>query len=173
MIIVNGVEIKCGEHDTLKQIAASVGWEYIKEMKVVATVRNPWDRLVSSYHFYRNGRVVERIFKGKQRNPMAILNVFAAKVLPFSLWVRLYRSKSCLDYLKSPEGNLRVDYLLRLENFEEDVESFRTNLGLPKVLLEEKNKSQRQHYCDYYNASTKKIVEYRYADDIAAFKYNF
>jgi hypothetical protein len=67
VVIVDGVEVPCGEHDSLADVAARVGWDKVTEMTVVGAVRNPWDRLVSSYHFYRNGRVVSRVFQGSRR----------------------------------------------------------------------------------------------------------
>jgi len=172
-IVVDGVEVHCGEHDSLADIASRIGWDKIQSMIVVGAVRNPWDRLVSSYHFYRNGRVASRVFKGKQTNPMAILNVIAAKLLPFPLWLRLYRTHTCYHYLQAPSGGLHVDYLLHLESFEEDVSKLCEVLNLKPVEVHHQNKSSRNDYREYYTEATRKHVAHRFADDVKAFNYIF
>lgn len=173
LVCVDGADIRCGEHDSLAGIIDRVGWNRVKDMTIVGAVRNPWDRLVSSYHFYRNGRVVSRILRGEQRKLMAILNVIAAKVLPFSLWIRFYRTKTCYSYLKDQSGELRVDHLLHLETFKEDVAKLSKVLSLPSVELPEHNKSLRTHYRDYYSVRTQRLVAKKFAEDVTAFDYSF
>lgn len=165
--------IRCGEHDSLSDIADHVGWDRVKGMTIVGAVRNPWDRLVSSYHFYRNGRVVTRVLQGKQRSVMAILNVIAAKLLPFSLWLRIYRTETCHSYFRDPSGEFRADHLLHLETFDEDVAKLLEVLGLPAVELQKQNESSRTHYRDYYSDRAQEIVARRFAEDVAAFNYSF
>lgn len=173
VVCVNGSSFVCGEHDTLLQIAERVVWDSVKNMTVVGAVRNPWDRLVSSYHFYRNGRVFKLVSAGKQKNLKAIINVIAARFLPFSIWLRLYRTKSCLSYLVDTKGDLAVNYVLRLEAFSEDIRSLCEKIGIPETELTHQNKSSRSNYQSYYTDSTRKLVERMFKDDIETFGYRF
>lgn len=173
IVTVGEAKVRCGEHDTLAEIAEKVGWDAVRNMVVVAAVRNPWDRLVSSYHFYRSGRVTKLVLSGKQRNPMAILNVLAARLLPFTIWVRLYRTKTCSCYLKDSEGALRIDHLLRLEYFEQDVAELCKALGLAPVALQQKNRSPRTHYREYYTPASQRLVAQRFSEDVEAFDYTY
>lgn len=169
----DGADLEFGEHDPLSVVASKSGWERVDGMMVVGAVRNPWDRLVSSYHFYRNGRVAGLVLRGKQRSPMAILNVIAAKLMPFSIWVRFYRTKSCYSYLSDKDGRLRANFVMRMETLGDDVKALCDRLGIERVELSHDNQSSRSGYRTYYSDTTRKLVEHRFQDDVRAFDYSF
>lgn len=68
----------------------------------------------------------------------------------------------------------RVDFVGRLETFDQDVAVVRERLGLPPVeAVPHVNRSKHGHYRDYYNDTTRARVATVFARDIEAFGYEF
>ena len=165
--------VSVGEHWTLKQIAEVIGWDALNDVHIVGGVRNPWDRLVSSYNFYKNGRVAKLVRAGKQRNPKAIFNVMMAKLLPFKYWLRLYRTGACFEYLCDGDGTLRADTVIRIESMNEDVEALCQKLNVASFEPAVVNASSRKPYEEYYSSETRNIIARRFKADLEHFNYSF
>lgn len=164
--------VTVGEHSTLSQIAALVGWDKLKDVTIIGGVRNPWDRVVSAYNFYCNGRVVQRVKAGKRKNIKAILKVLLAKALPFSLWVYIYKTPNCFDYLCDDSGELRA-YIIHLENMNMEVPKVCEKLGIPPFTPGKENVSSRKPYKSYYNSRTEALVMKRFNKDVNTFDYGY
>ena len=165
--------LSVGEHWTLAQIAEVVGWELLEDVHIVGGVRNPWDRLVSSYNFYKNGRASKLVLSGKQRNSMAVFNVIMAKLLPFEIWLRFYRTGNCFDYLCDSSGKLRADTVIRIENMNDDVEALCQKLGVDSFEPAVANASTRKPYREYYSSKAQNMVAGRFRADLENFDYEF
>jgi len=139
------------------------------------SVRNPWDLMVSSYHWWlQNGYQFHRLRH---------------------MYIDISRM-SFKDYIKSPYGNFMInecvgniedwvfdadknmllDGLVRLENFEEDFSKLinkfnRTFTGLGK--LPKMNVSNHRNYKNYYDFETQKLVEKRFKFLIERCGYSF
>lgn len=122
-------------------------------------IRNPWDRMVSSYFFKRDTK--ERI--------------------PYDMSFEVYVER---DDLKHPMSlceyydidNLQEEYkYIRYEYLQEDVLNICDMLNLkPLHHLRHMNKTNRNpDYRVYYNKETRKIVEQKYQEDIERFGYTF
>lgn len=172
-ICKEGEWLDIGEHWTLAQIAEVVGWDFLEKVYVVGGVRNPWDRLVSSYNFYKNGRAARLVASGKQRNPITVLNVMLAKLLPFNLWLRLYRTGTCFSYLCDASGELRADFVLRVECMNEDVEGLCKKINLTPFEPSVSNASKHKPYREYYTPSSQEVVFQRFRSDVENFNYKF
>lgn len=152
---VNGEEyhhdLRHAEPDALKPLFGDFGWTF-------CCVRNPWDRLVSWYHFFKK--------QGK------ITSSFSEFV------------DSCSDPLKkSPKYNRfisdqmyyqSVDYVIRYENLLEDfkVVQQKTNCYVP---LGHSNKSRRDKlkYVEFYSKEHYNKVKEIYAEEIEHLGYKF
>lgn len=162
------------EHDSLRTVESMLTKEEFKEIQFLACVRNPWDRMVSAYHFYRNGRAWKQVKAGKLRKPRAVLNVWLARIIPFSIWLLLRKPASCTHYLVNKEGVLKVDYVIKLEELNTAFPSLCQRLGIKLTgPLPRENVSIRKDYRTYYSWATRRIVEWRYRDDIENFGYSF
>ena len=71
------------------------------------------------------------------------------------------------------DGKKILDFIGKLENYEEDFKFVCKTIGLNQQSLPHRNKTKHKHYSDYYDSSTKKIVEEFYAKDIERFGYQF
>ena len=126
-------------------------------------VRNPWDRMVSSFRWEQRGF--------RRNRSKAPSNFKEFTISP--RWYNKQHSKHQLDFITNENLKIEVDFIGRFENLQED---FNTALvkgdALPKK-LPHKNKTKRKHYTEYYDDETKQIVAEKYAKDIEYFGYEF
>lgn len=136
-------------------------------------VRNPWDRMVSMYHYFKN----IAMFEGSRF--LALNNVTSDTFPTFEEWVQHvhefqipepYWFNGCTaqaEWLDVP-----VDLVIRYENLANEFvhiqNAFRCNLPLPHIYA-----SGRTGYKDYYNDVTKNIVGKLSERDIDIWKYQF
>lgn len=157
-----------------------------------AFVRNPWARVVSCY-----------LNKICSANKVKVSWYFARYTglkyqMPFDEFVEWLCGKYGRDELADPhwisqhkfifygDKNL-VDFVGRLENFENDFTGVCKHIGLPigemPMLNTEYNKfepdSQQarnrkdEYYRDFYNEQTRELIAQRYSKDISMFDYKF
>jgi hypothetical protein len=124
-------------------------------------VRNPWDRLVSAYHYS---------LKWYAENDAQKLNL--KRFDNFSTWMRpvhtgFNKYGSQYSYVRG------CDFIGRTENFQEDFNTVCDKIGIPKQQLPHKNATKHEHYTEYYDDETREIVAEKYAKDIEYFGYKF
>jgi len=124
-------------------------------------VRNPWDRLVSAYHYSVKWFAI---------NDAQKLNL--KKFDNFSSWLReMYtgfnKYGSQWSYVRG------CDFVGKTENLQEDFNIICDKIGIPQQHLPHKNKTNHKHYTEYYDDETREIVAEKYAKDIEYFGYEF
>lgn len=131
------------------------------------TVRNPWDRMVSYYHW--------RI---KKKLPMFGVENFADWLI-FITDPHTFRKYNECNWhfttaIDRQASMLRyVGNIIKFENFQEDFNKVCDDIGIPRMTLPHVNASDRGSYRDYYNDHTKGIVADYYAQDIEDYNYEF
>lgn len=161
------------KHSTLMDYRKVIGDQVFKRLYKFACVRNPWERMISLY-FYKSGKGrfndwsrTDFIELAKRSRPaMKYLTTKGggrlAKVLPRQQrWKRIFGIQ--------PE----VDFIIRFENLQSDFDKLCENIGISKVMLPHKNKSQRKNYVNYYDDELIEIVKELFIDDIQEFGYRF
>jgi hypothetical protein len=124
-----------------------------------AFVRNPWDRAVSGFKY----QVLKR---GKYtKNFNRYLQVHTN--IPF------LSSHNQLDWITNEKNEVKLDFIGRFENLQEDFNIICDKIGIPKQQLPHKNKSKHKSYTEYYDDETRQIVAEKYAKDIEYFGYEF
>lgn len=133
-----------------------------------AFVRNPWSRVVSCY-----------AQKVENKNPDWAFYYSECFDKGFEYFVDFIDRKN----LTKADRHIRlqtslipvteVDFIGRLENFDEDFLYVLKKLGVKDAHIPQKNPSNHLHYSQYYNDRTKEIIAQKYAKDIEVFGYEF
>lgn len=152
-------------------------------------VRNPFDRMVSMFHFIGQ-RAVERIEMRKQglrtkkstnqKDDLLIANYYnlgfenwleehSQNIYnPFDLGIWLYERKTPMIHWTNNE----IDIVIKVENFATQFKLIENLLGT-NISLPHLNKTKRNEYKIYYNKNTKEIIEKLFKDDLETFGYEF
>jgi len=117
-------------------------------------VRNPWDRMVSGYHYYKRRGNFEEHDTFEQ---------FVKKELQHG-WRMLTKPQHKYFY--------DMDLIMRFENLNEDFKKIQQIHNCDKP-LQKKNESDHKSYRDYYNQELIDIVAAKCKTDIELFNYDF
>ena len=154
------------KHSTLADIDGLVTQDELADMFCFTLVRNPWDRVVSYYHWLR---------KQSFDHP----SVRLAKALAFDGFLdhpttqAVLRDWPSARYMRDSDGVDRCNAYIRLEYFAKDTAALVDHLGFA-LTLPTINQSDRQtDYRTYYAEQTQNIVAGCCAEDISRFGYSF
>jgi chondroitin 4-sulfotransferase 11 len=146
--------------------------EYFK----FAFVRNPWDRLVSWYtmvtSFPRAGNELWHYVHANSSTFEEFIYNCTDEV-EIKEGVHYSFAYNQLDYVTDEQGNLLVDFIGRLENFDKDVQEVFRRIGYELETVPHKNRSGHRHYSTFYTPETELIVRERFERDIQYFGYEF
>ena len=143
-------------HFKASQIKSIVGDEAWKTYFKFTFIRNPWDKMVSSYHFNHRKWVPEG-------------TTFGEYIQAWGNGQQITRfPPQHSDYLDE-----EIDFIGRFENLNQDYNYILKQIGLPSQELNHLNQSKHKHYKDYYTEQTKNIVMNKFSKDIDiwGFKY--
>jgi len=166
------------QHAGLVQARDALGPAFATTQKL-ATVRNPWERLVSWRAFLAG------VTEDFGNDPAALTDPVAAHWQEFDAFLeQLAASRITLDGRQVPEfsqfhqlsdaqGQLLVDHLFRFETISEDVARVLTQIGLKAPALPHTNGSHHLPYQSYYSRAGRELVADAFADDVRAFDYHF
>ena len=71
------------------------------------------------------------------------------------------------------DGNPRVNFIGRYENYKNDFDYICKKLNIQKYKLEVLNKTNHNYYTDYYDDKAKELVNKMFQKDIVSFNYEF
>ena len=155
------------KHSTLSDIVGLVTPEQIAQARVFTMVRNPWDRVVSYYHWLRG--------QGFDHPAVGL-----AKRLEFSAFLNHPQIKASLaahpyaSYVSDAQGVERCDLFVRLEHLSEDIPRLERLIELPVGPLPHDNRSDREKsYASYYSKEDQHLVGDLLREDIGRFGYQF
>ena len=131
-------------------------------------VRNPWDRMVSTYMWFMD-----------DTNP-GVSNVFDRKASCFDEFVEMFfrysgsgdvwHRYSQVSYLWTRYG---VNFVGRFENLPKDFDIVCDKIGIPRQELLHIGKTEHKPYWEYYTDDSREFILDRYKDDIETFGYEF
>ena len=167
-----------------------------RDLTIFATVRNPFDRMVSIYHFYKEAKMGSGFTHPDKAN---FYSGDRSIDDDFNRWIqyiysssfdreRLYHNsedrsshinifKYCfcnqLNWFIDGNGDLANDVkLIKIEDG--DLKNYLLSLGLNNVDTETRiNATNHEHYSRYYSDASIDLVAKHYADDIEYFSYKF
>ena len=154
-----------------KKIFNKLGWKYNQYYKIVC-VRNPYDRLVSLY---------EMIYKRRPKLLKPSFNKWFLNTISYGIggggkdyqrW-RKYGTYSLKNFISDKNGNILVDKVIRLEDFDVEIPQLFEKLKLPKLksIVKKNVGSKRKKTYEYFDKELESIVKKRYSWDLK--KYNY
>lgn len=155
------------KHSTLADLDGLVTGAELDSLFLVTLIRNPWDRMVSYYHWLRA--------QGFD-NPSVTL----AKTVDFAAFLaHPLTTAACTAwpypaYLRDAAGQERPALYARLEHLEQDLAPFEAHLGFRLMPLPRANDSARgRDWRPYYSDDDAARLAELCAPDIARFGYRF
>ena len=155
------------KHSTLADIAGLVTPAEVETFFTFTLVRNPWDRMVSYYHWLRVqgfahpavGLAKSHDFSGFLHHPQTQTSV---RLWPYAA------------YMRDAMGTERASLYARLEHLEADLAPFEAHLEFRITPLAQVNESARERdWRGYYADADAALVGLLCAPDIARFGYTF
>ena len=137
------------KHATISHYHHKLGNE-IYSYFIFASIRNPWDRVVSQTAFF-----------SKTNLPLSPLAI-----------EELNLPSPMVDYL-SVDGRILVGDFIRFESLQYDFNRVCERLGIEKIRLPHKNRSNRSGFSNYYSNESRIYVQEKFKSDIDVFGYAF
>ena len=179
---------KCGGTSILKSIYGNLGGGHItfdkystiysrKEIESYfkfTAIRNPWDRVVSAYHYLALGAKTDEDKKWFDENisKYGDFKSFIKGWLKKENIFKYYHFQPQYYYILNSHKKLKINYFIFFENLENDLRNIYDLIG-EKSKIEHLNKSNHHDYKQYYDEETKLIVSSVYEEDIRLLGYNF
>ena len=155
------------KHSTLADIAGLVTGAEMGDFFTLTLVRNPWDRMVSYYHWLRAqsfahpavGLAKAKDFSGFLNHPQTQTNL---QLWPYAA------------YMRDGAGVERCTLFARLEHLKTDLAPFEAHLGFRISPLAQGNASDRaKDWRGYYTGADAALIGQLCAADIIRFGYTF
>tara|TARA_R110002096_G_scaffold136122_13_gene288484 strand:- start:3518 stop:4195 length:678 start_codon:yes stop_codon:yes gene_type:complete len=155
------------KHSSLADIDGIVSAADLARFHIFTLVRNPWDRMVSYYHWLRDQSFCHSA-------------VALSKAHSFSDFLNhpqiaeSFRANPAASYLCDATGQERAASFLRLEHLAKDIAPLQAHLGFDLLPLPRSNPSRRNRdWRPYYSDADAAVLADICAADIARFGYGF
>ena len=184
-------------HSTLRRVRRRLGQKIWDDYLKFSITRNPWDLVVSQYHWatrldegqpYKTAvlRSLKRCWTRplRVRKNLRALGASVAQtflrmdVVTFEFFathmLRYYNANDPFYFDRS--GALGLDFLIHYEDLQSDYGSVCERIGLPSSelpSLKTKSRQERRHYSTYYDDRTRELVAKMYHRHIEHFGYRF
>jgi len=168
-------------HMSAKAIKKQLGNTLWRDYFKFCVIRNPFDKLVSAFHFYeyRFDQHQERFPRARRLNGQQAQFLDAIRnkspIERFRLWIEWGGGLSDRKtYLIN--GKLCMDYFIRFESLQADIQEVCNRLDIPfepEKIMQLKSGTRPEEYCldDYYDAKTIAIVSQQYDLELKHFGY--
>lgn len=157
-------------HIPAKFMRRALGGKIWDSLFTFSIIRNPWDRMVSMYHYRK----------------IQVKNI--PEDMTFSEYIYLLNKDrgtglfkyhgyyfSNADYLLDDHGEILVSYVGRYENRESDMKKIAEFTGIHDIgkIFTQKSRENSESYRQYYNAESRDIVADLFRKDLDLFGYTF
>ncbi|MEL7035840.1 MAG: sulfotransferase family 2 domain-containing protein [Cyanobacteria bacterium J06592_8] len=161
------------QHLLGRQIKQEVGENIFNSFFKFTIIRNPWEKAISQFSYMKKRQDL-RDWIGMSEDDCFKKYLSLIQKKAHVQWEPQYK------FVFDEQGKQIVDFVGRLENFENDAYKILDKIGMrTKILgirvkkIPHNNKSNRLHYTEYYDAESKEIIEDLYRQDIEVFNYSF
>lgn len=165
-------------HDPLIRYKKANSDLYYKFVKF-SVVRNPWDRMVSSFYYLKQGGIgfFDKDFRDEYLNGIDDFSEFIARMMAdkkfekdVMSWVHFVPQ---VKFLSLDGVKIDVDFWVKLEEMPEKFPSVCERLGVQSDGMIKDNSSSRSEYKVYYDDVSREYVGSLYRDDVDILGYEF
>lgn len=176
-------------HQTTKEIIDELGRDEFDNYFSFSIVRNPWDRMVSNFHHWKQNIAARDPGTGKVTDEKRIPSdmtfiqwlknqeIVMKRVAPGLRQKIREHTMSQFYWLTDYNNTIAVDCVIKFENLNASWNVVRSQLekrcGILPAALPHRNKSKHKHYSLYYNDEAIELVRNVVLDDIREFGYEF
>ncbi|MEQ5869821.1 sulfotransferase family 2 domain-containing protein [Sagittula sp. NFXS13] len=153
------------KHATLRDISGVLPEADLNRLFVFCVVRNPWDRMVSYYHWLRAQSFAHPQVRLAQSETFTgfVTHPDTARVIVRNPYE---------SYTEDVSGQ-RCGLFLRLEHLDEDLDKLAQHIGFRPDVAHLNASDRGPRYQDYYDAQTQEVVAHICAQEVARFGYRF
>ncbi len=154
------------KHSAITDLAGLIPDDELAGLFILTLVRNPWDRMVSYYHWLRGQRFAHPA-------------VGLAKTCDFTSFLRHPFIQTSLRlwpsdaYMRRADGRLHPALFVRLESYPADIQPFEAHLGFRLPLTRMNATDRASDWRHYYSDTDAALLADLCAADIARFGYRF
>ena len=157
------------EHKIASDIVTQIGIEFWDRKFTFSVVRNPWDKVVSQYH-YRWDQDQNSIRSRKMHFNDWVSFTYDNQHPEFYDKPKMFMPQ--IEWIADNKGNILVDKVIHYENLDEGFAEICAQLKVNRTLPHLKP-SHRGDYRSYYNDESIEIISKRYKEDLLRFNYHF
>jgi len=154
------------KHSTLSDIDGIVNASQMNDYFVFTIVRNPWDRMVSYYHWAQTQTFDHPVVAAARDHD------FAGFLMHPAVWKPI-QSAPYHSYVQGPSGQDYCNLYLRLENIAAEVTQLEAHLGCQLDLGHVNASSRDADYRAYYTDALRDHVAHICARDVEMFGYTY
>lgn len=148
-------------------------------------VRNPWDRCVSGYHFFKDGQLHPNMDRAiALRQEFLALNGMTEETFPsFDEVIKKLNNSNTFSIPKeiisifflTPQAEItkNVNYVARYENLSDELKYIEKLMNCRFIPHQDNVSKRDKNYQNYYTNETKNIIGELFYDDILKFNYSF
>ncbi len=159
------------KHAKAFEIKYMLGEKTWNEYFSFAFLRNPWDLMVSSYHWWKQ-KAPNIIYHRRKARKVTRMDFGEFVRSKFGKYMINERCGELFDWI-SENGEIIVDYVGKVETLNYDWKKICKKNSLDCVEIPHINKSERKPYREYYDEETKRLVAERFHKTIELFGYEF
>jgi len=154
----------------LKKQFTEEGWDWDKYFKFIS-IRNPWDMLVSVYHYGKPNKEGLYFWNDPERKSGSS----SASLMPFSKWINSnnFWYWSLERFIEDENGDSLVDKIIKVENLKDEMSEISKFLGLNLKDVIHINTSNHKKYHNYYDKQTADRVSELFEFEIEIGNYTY
>lgn len=173
--VANEVLGRRAGHFTAEEICNEIGFEEFNSMFSFSVVRNPYDRLVSAYHYARQGGGSEGAIKKLKVYSSEAFNTFESFV---KIWLVnqdianapiVFRPQYL--FVCNGSNEVLVQYIAHAEHLDRLSDMLMKSVHLSTV-FHQRNTTDRRYYTEYYSEELREMVYNLYLKDFEIFGYS-
>jgi len=153
----NGNAVLKNKHVTAAQVLEAYGKEKYSKYFSFAVARNPWERVVSAFFYLQS--INHQGLKGA--------DTVHDWVMKGDVWCEP------TSFYVLHKGKMIVDQVLYYDNLDAEFAELCERLEIDTTTLPRNNSSQHQHYRNYFDTSSEKVIAKLFAEDIRHFSFDF